>query len=476
MFEKILALVLSVFPKVASLPKNAEGKSILTAEMKTTLQEKFGEKFVEQFEKDLAEAEKSDLNVTTSPTVVKLQQDLADMKSKFEAAQAENLTLKETNGKLEKVAEVDNSETIEMNKTGKKVAFKPNMAYMHNRVIEEYFNQGTMQYSGDDTIKTSELQDEFGKYVSGQKLDVFKSLNLGLTITDYMTTVVTDKSEWRAAHAIITSVLQQFTPKWTPKGVTEFTPITIKNFILKVNFPITPSDIIDKYIAYLYDETKTPDQMPIVAFVINELVLPQLLEDLELAMATGKFVERIKTTDGEAGSSALESMDGVLTILEAIKANPTNNATFLLDGVVLTSENILEEIDKAVDAVPYKYKKKKMLIHADPDLITLYRRAYRTKYPVTKNEDADKFRVDFSNLTFAPIDGLVGTGVFFITPKENFIHLMSRNVNDAKIFMQVQNYDVKVFMEFHKGTGFAMEEAIFAYIPPTGSGSVGGGL
>lgn len=479
MFEKILAVVLSLFPKMASLPKNTEGKSFLTVEMKKTLQDKFGEKFVEQFEKDLADAEKVDANATTSPDAMKLQLELADLKKKFEDAQAENLTLKTTNDKLEKIPELDNAEAIEMNKTGKVVAFKANMSYEHNKIIDSFFNHGvTSQYAGDDTVKTSELQDEFGKYVNSQKLDVFKKLNLGLTITNYMTTVVTDKSEWRAAQAIITSVLQQFTPKWTPKGVSEFTPITIKNFILKVNFPITPSDIIDKYIAYLYDETKTPDQMPIVAFIMNELVLPQLFEDLELAMAAGKFVERIKTTDGEAGSAAEESMDGVLTILERIKASPTNNATILLDGVVLTKDNILEQIDIAVDQVPYKYKKKKMLIHADPDLITMYRRAYRAKYPVTKNEDEDKFRVDFSNLTFAPIDGFVGTGAFFITPKENFIHLMSRNVNEAKIFMQVQNYDVKVFMEFKKGTGFVMEEAIFFYLPPTDSvaGSTGGGL
>src|SRR5665648_284584 len=116
-----------------------------------------------------------------------------------------------------------------MNVTGavKKIAFKPNMALAHNKVIDNYFNgDGSMHYSGTDTIELSELQTEFGKYITGNKLDVFKSLSLGLTCTDYMTTIVTDKTQWRAMHAIIESVLQQFTPKWTPAGKATFTPIT----------------------------------------------------------------------------------------------------------------------------------------------------------------------------------------------------------------------------------------------------------
>ena len=202
------------------------------------------------------------------------------------------------------------------------------------------------------------------------------------------------------------------------------------------------------------------------------------MEDLDLAMSVGKFVEHAQTQDGAAGSATEDAMDGVLTILKELKATPGNHATWLLDGEVLTSANILAKMNEAADSVAYLYKKKKMLIHADPDLILMYQRAYQEKYPNTKNEDAGKLRLDFTNLSFAPVDGFIGTGAFFITPKENFIHLMSRNVNEAKIFMQVQNYDVKIFMEFRKGTGFAMQEAIFAYIPDevVGSGSVGGGI
>jgi uncharacterized protein YjdB len=59
-----------------------------------------------------------------------------------------------------------------------------------------------------------------------------------------------------------------------------------------------------------------------------------------------------------------------------------------------------------------------------------------------------------------------GTGCFFITPKENFKHLMSHNPQNVTLRFQEQDYMVKIFGEWWEGTGFWMAEAIFAYISP----------
>ena len=200
-------------------------------------------------------------------------------------------------------------------------------------------------------------------------------------------------------------------------------------------------------------------------------IRPVLEEDRENALASGEFKEVTVTTDGEAGSDPMESMDGYLTILKKLKKNNTEIGAWLLDGVTLTQDNIFEKMDTVVDSISKKYKRKKLTIHADPDLITMYGRAYRAKYPNTKNEDGENMRVDFSKLTFAPLDGMTGTKAFFITPKENFKHLRSKNLAAQKIWMQGENYDVKVFGEWWEATGFAIAEAIFAYLPPEESGS-----
>lgn len=477
-FKRLLTAVLG-FLNITAFSK-VDGKSQLTADEEKALKEKFGEKFLNDFKNELNQAEANGVDLTIpSVEIAALNTQLQSMNKQLKAALDKIATLEQDKAKLETTDEDDEPEQIDMNAgKGKRVAFKPNMSFQHNKVIADFFKTGTMQYSGSDTIDTAELQTEFGLYVDGVKLEMMTSLKQELTITQYMTTIPTDKTEWRASQAIIDSVLQQFTPKWTPKGSTTFTPIIVKNFKLKVNVPITPSDIMDQYIGYMYDENLTPDQMPIVKYIVDQLIIPQLAEDLENAMCTGEYVERAKTQDGQAGSDTDESMDGVATILRALKAIVGNKATWLLDGEVLTSANIIEKMNAAADSVSPKYKKKKMLIHADPDLITMYQRAYQEKFKYTKNEDEGKLRLDFTNFTFAPVDGLTGTGIFFITPKQNFIHLVSRDINATKTFMQVANYDVKIFMEFWRGVGFAMQEAIFAYLPAEveeGSASAGTG-
>ena len=478
-FSSVLAVVTSTLG-IKTLSKNDDGKSVLSEDEKATLTEAFGDKFVQRFEAELAKHEVSG-TTPDAEEVETLRQNFATLKADYDAAIKKRDQLQAAVNTLSFDSEQDEAEQIPVSKAGKKVAFKPDPKMMHNRVIENFFHgDRSMAYSTDETVNTNELQAEFGRYVSHEKIEILRRLTSDLTCTNYMTTVVTDLTEWRASQAIISSVLQQFTPYWTPKGTTKFTPITIKNFLLKVNVPIKPADIIDQYIGYLYDEDQTPENMPIVKYIVDALIIPKLLEDLEEAMATGKFVEHTPTKDGEAGSDAADSMDGYITILRALKAGSKQIGAWLLDGVALTEDNILDKVDLAVNQVSKNYRKKKLLVYADPDVCTMYGKAYRKKYPYTKNQDGEVLKIDFSNFTFEPVDGMLGTGVFFITPKENWKHLMSKNPTDAKIFMQVENYDVKVFIHFRKGTGFAMQEAVFAYLPPlsssTDQGSTGGGL
>ncbi len=476
MFKQILAVVLSMFT-MSKLPVNKEGKSFLTDDMKAKLKEEYGDKFVAKFEAELAEAEKDGSVDTESDEMVAMRTQLDKLKTDLSAAlndkQKSDKEAEELKKKVEFLSkeEEPGKPTVIPMGMGAKQAFKPNMNYIHNKYVDAYFrgDVGAM-YSTDTTIDTAELQTEFGKYVQTEKVDIIRKLTMDLTDTKYMTTIVTDKMEWRASQADIDSVLQQFTPYWTPTGKAKFTPITIKNFILKVNQPIKPADIIDQYLGYMYDENLTPDKMPIVKYIVNELILPKLSEDLAQAMAKGEFEEFNPSEDGEAAPAGhvLASMDGYVTILERLKEAVGNKVTWLLDGVTLTPANILASIEGIVNEISPKYRYKKLPIHIDPDLVRMYNLAYRDKYPTTKNEDKNENRLDFTNFYFQPLEGLIGTGIFFLTPKENFKHLMSKDHREARIYIQVQNYDVKVFMEFRKGTGFAIQEALFAYLPPAG--------
>jgi hypothetical protein len=479
MFKKVLAATLR-FLGISEFDKNAEGKSQLTAEQKLKLENAYGQVFVAQFEKDLEEFE-ADSTEEDTKDVDALTMQMAKMDADFQifkkAAEAKEKQLQEKIKKLEgsdlKVAEATiDTEGSDGGKKegGQKVAFKANMNYRHNQVLQDYLNGKVAQYSGDDTVDSSQLRQEFGAYISNDKLEVMLRLTQQTESVNCMTTIITDKSEWRATQAIIDSVVQQFTPYWTPSGKAKFTPIKIENRKHKINVPIKPSDVMDSVVGYYYDENLTPSQMPIVKYIIDVLILPKIAEDRELKMlATGEYEEAEVTADGQAATPAEKSMDGYVTILKKLYADPVKKAKvgkWLLEGITLTDENIVDEFNKIYEQLSPLYQSKVMTVHIDPNLLRKYQLAYQKKFPLTKNQDGAKMELDFTPFVFAPMPGMRGTGCFFLTPKENFKHLLSRNPNDSKLYMQELNYDVKIFGEFKEAVGFAIAEAIFAYLPP----------
>ena len=492
MFAKVMSVVLS-FLGISAFAKDEYGKSILLDAQREQLKQKYGEKFLESFEKDLKEFEKDGNSAESAVTAevrasLEAERDenarlLAEARTKLKNLEKEKAqfeaAIKEKDAQIAKMGKVEepaNGQTVQAQSGQNMPKFKPDMSMMHNQYLDAAFKGAA--YSGNDTIDTTELQKEFGKYVSSERLQILQDL-LGKTESiQYMSTIVTDKTEVRAVQSAIESVLQAFVPKWTPKGKSEFTPLTIKNYKCKINVPITPSDIMEDILGYLYDENLDPKDMPVVKYIIYQLIIPKLDEEREIALAVGEYKENTATNDGDPAGEANEVMDGYVTQLKALKEASNDRITWLLDGETLTDDTLIDQIDKAVNEVKPLYKRKTMYIHADPELVTRYSKAYRKKYPWLKNEDGEKVKVDFSNFTFAPLEGMRGTGVFFITPKENFKHLQSKNPQNTKIRMETYHYDVHVMAEWWEGVGFWLAEAIFAYIPPTeeAESSQGGGV
>lgn len=480
MFAKVMSVVLGILG-ISAFAKDEKGKSILLSTQEEELKKKYGDVFLESFKKDLAEFEKdgkSAEDAVTDEVRAELEaernknaQELADARKRLKEldakvdAQAKEIATKDAQiAKMAKEPAPDAGEKVTGGKNEMGNKFKPDMSLAHNQYLDAAFKGAA--YSGNSTIETTELQKEFGKYVSSERLEILKGLMGATESTKYMSTIVTDKTEVRAQQAAIDSVLQQFVPKWTPKGKSKFTPLTIKNYKCKINVPITPSDIMEDILGYLYDEDLKPEDMPVVKYILYQLIFPKLNEEREIALAIGEFKETSAAKDGDAATDANDVMDGYITQLKKLKKANNKDVTWLLDGEKLADATLVTQIEKAVDEVKPLYKNKAMFIHADPDLVTRYGKAYRKLYPWLKNEDGEKIKVDFSKFTFVPLEGMRGTGVFFITPKENFKHLRSKDPQNAKVWMQGENYDVKIFAEWWEATGFWLAEAIFAYLPP----------
>lgn len=456
------------FLGISAFAKDSDGRSVISAADQQKLTEKWGQVFTDAFVKDLAQLESDG---TTAETAVKTVANEFAAQSQKDAQtiadlQAQIKTLKDENAKLAQLPGQGGEAIVKTEGDMGKKTFKPDMSLLHNK---NYYAATGDAWTGDTTVDTTELKQEFGKYVSGDKLTIFQKLVGPISCTDYMSTIITDKFEVRASQASITSVLQTFTPRFTPKGKTKFTPMTIKQYPMKINVEVYPSDIINDVLGYLYDEKLEPKDMPIVRYIVEQLIKPKLDEDREIALVKGRYKEPEASGSSYTPNEVNETCDGFLTQLCDLKKASDTDITWLLDGTASLGEGeqLLNEVEQAADEVAPLYKNKTMFIHADPDLILKYSRAYRDKYPNTKNQDGEKVKVDYTKFTFAPIEGMRGTGAFFITPKENFKHVMSRNPKNVNLRMTTDDYMAKVLGEWREGVGFWIKEAIFAYIPDT---------
>lgn len=520
-FGKLKSIVLKQIGR-EDFEKNAEGKVVLSKDDETKLLAAFTPAFVEKFKQGLdteialseqETAHEGVLNQLRDDNAEKMQdmtlkvnaaiQKANDAEAKVAELEKEKATLKETVDVLSQLPGGDDAEVItkgkseNVDKKGPWHGIKPNGKHFHTQMAQEWLAGNTAKavQSGDsgfgsnaipgaagNTINVDELYNEFGTYLSNQnaRLDILQTLTAKTESQNHMTTKLAI-TEWRAAKAMIESVVQQFIAKWTPLGKSKFSPITIKNRHHKVNLPITPDDINDSWLSYLYDEQVSPEQMPVTRFIIEKLLRPRIEEDIELLMiATGEFEELVDVDENDAGQATGKSMDGYVTILKQQKATPGTKVNFfelVENAVEITDDNIVTQIEAYADWVENVaplYAKKGMNIFIDPVLYKKYKRKYRELYPTTKNEDKGDDAPDFSKLNFVALEAMRGTGVFFSTPKENFIRLIHKNAagGATKLFMQVERYNVLVFAEFWLGVGYALAELVFAYIPDAdGSGS-----
>ena len=445
------------------------------------------------------EAITSDLQKEFSLKIANLTNEKNAADQKLIDAEAEKSRLLKENEILSAKTEVDVAEgKTELKQVGLMggTTFKADRKLYHNKMAFDFiegnsaaaviamtnnsFGNKTMGGGPSDTIDVSEINDEFGAYLSdaGRRLTIFKEMLKPTESRTYMTKVLAIV-EWRDAMARIDSVVQQFVAKWTPLGKVKMTPLKIVNRRHKINLPIVPDDITGGYLTYLYNENLTPDQMPVTQYVIDQLLRPRISDDIEYKMiATGVFDELVasEVTEGDAGQAPEKGMDGFLTILSQQNADPTSAVNFWTPTVAWSEDNSVkyfEDYATWVKKTNPTLAKVGMNVFCDPDMDETRRKKYREMFPLTKNTDAGNTKIDFSNMTIIPLENMRGSGILFSTPKENFIEL--HHINEAsgatKLFLQLMNYEVRVFGEFWLATGFAVAEWVFAAMPSEGSGS-----
>jgi len=485
---------------IKAFNKDAEGAMTLTAEEKKKIGDAFTEKFANAFADALplfkevklqdepsAEEETVDslMNVLREGSANKLESGLKALQAQLSSEKLKNKNLQDAldimAGEAEEVpvAEFPKNKLSANSGPGKGFRYDAN-SYFYT-ATNQLLSTGYAPTIEAASIEVGDLKTEFGKYLSqnGNGLKMLTKLFKEFSSAKYFTEerAVT---EWRAVQALITSVSMQFTSVWTPGGKAAFFPLKIVNRRHKINYPIIPASVLDSYMFHLYNEELAPDQMPITLYIWNKMIYPALLQDIEMRMIwKGKFIDHEATqTENSAATPPEDSMDGIETILVEQKElgagskmnfyKPNVDFDFRAESEAGNWDAILNFVEGFVGWLSPFYITTEMPLFLSPDNIKLYKRAYKNKWGTNSGQSGDfgSDRVDYSNQMLAAPVGMFKSPIIFSTPKENMIKLRHRNevpniINDV----QKHGYEVRLFGEYWLAVGFAIANAVFAYVP-----------
>lgn len=352
--------------------------------------------------------------------------------------------------------------------------FALNMNAAHNKVVAQALaSTNPMAFAALDnsTLDVTDLNTEFKVTLPPKaKLDLLaKRLYMGFDDAKHLTRIQSDR-DYVASAAIFSEVSQQFTPKWTPKGTAKFTPIRIPYRRHKINVLIRPAEIIKSWLLTLYEQGKTQAEMPITKYIIEEHILPKVLDDITLSMlGKGEYkeVDISAVTDGTAGSAAKESMDGYETILVKGLTDDSCKINYLREAKnfkTLTDQQLLDYVDSFVDNISGLFAKT-AVVFCSHQFLTRYKRAdFAVNGKYTGIEAGDTIR--FTNFHLVALESMYNSPILFATPKENFVELVDYSKAESCINrIEESNYDVKVFGEYSLSVGFKIAEAVFAAVP-----------
>ena len=308
-----------------------------------------------------------------------------------------------------------------------------------------------------DTILIDDVVKELNTFLVNNPTLVAAAINRAEIPLDKHTKPLTKvKGKYPQAHSLMTDVIQGFDTVWNELGVLRIQHKILTNYHQKVNFAIIPAEILSSYFAELYAEDKKPEDMPISKYIMDNELLPKVIDNLDWLSVNGEF-------DAARLDEFGYSMNGIVKILDNMKSAVADvdfkvPTPFKIPINALTDTNIVDEITAWERKLPSKMKSKYKKVFMSENNVERYILDYEEKFGQNKFQgDVMKTRLGKREIVMIP--GME-TDDIFTTTENNFRRLI--DVFDApKITdIQKQDYKVKVFMEFWKGYDFLIEELV----------------
>jgi len=302
----------------------------------------------------------------------------------------------------------------------------------------------------DDIVKDANT------YLPENKEIIASSINrMDIPLDAHTKPITKVKGLWPQGSALITNVVQGFAPVWNDMGAVQIDHKLLVNYRHKVNFGFTPDDIEGTYYAHLYQEKLKPEDMPITKYVVDELVIPKVVDDIAELSVNGVY----DAANLDVFGNSMNGLDAVLTGMLA-GAPGTDHTPFKIPLAAITDANIIDQVKAYEKQIPSKLKSKVKKIYMSESNLERYKDLYQETY----GNNTFLNGVTKTPLRQLEIVGIPGwdSDTIFSTVDGNFVRLLDLfDGKPAITDVQKADYKVKFFMEFWKGYDFLVNELVF---------------
>lgn len=306
-------------------------------------------------------------------------------------------------------------------------------------------------------MNIEDVQKELGEYVKNNTEVVSAGVYAGeITLNKYCKTITAVKGKYPSFHKIMGHVVQGFKAEWQSLGEAEFKHKMLQNFRQKVNFEVVPDEVLNTWLAELYVEGKTASEHPISKHIMDDL-MEKIVDDLEDLSQSGVYDE-LKFS-GAYGSS----INGI----EQQRVNALGNVlhpAFKIPLNAITPVNILDEFKSFEKGLPKKMRKKITQVFVSDNVALEYADQYEQTYGTNVNYTADgniktpRLKFEIVGLPNVPDDFIV------CTVPGNLARLIDVFDKPQVTDIQKLDYVLKIFMEFHLGYDFLINELTYVAV------------
>ncbi|WP_313091900.1 hypothetical protein [Chryseobacterium flavum] len=304
-----------------------------------------------------------------------------------------------------------------------------------------------------DNINVNAIKNEVIRYGTANPMALTPAvLSQNILLNQLAKPLSKVKGKWSFPSVLMTNLLQAFSDTWTPYGAVQFANKTAKNFHLKVNLPINPYDVYGSWVEDLYQEDKKPNEMPISKYIVD-MISGKMTSELATATIVAKFDP---AQVGSPNPDPTKVMDGLNEVVTGIIADTTNPA-FLIPIDAALANDPVAKVNAFERGLPQNVSISNILVPLDfffdyiearetpANEVIDYNAGYRRKTKYGRN-----------------LIGVPGLTKMVAWVDGNLFRLYDRKDNPAQIDdVQVQDYVMKIFIQFHLGFDFAVNQYVY---------------